>query len=261
MHETALVHQGARLDFGVKVGPYVVIEDDVEIGEGTILEAHTVLRSGTRLGRCCKIGPHAVLGGDPQDVGYTRFPTYLKIGDDNVIREYVSIHRASKEGEATMVGDRNFIMAYVHIGHDCQIGNDVVLTSFAGISGHVKVEDMAVIGGHVGVHQFVRVGALAMVSGSSGLGKDVPPFTVAAGRPARVVGLNVVGMRRRGTPSEVRKALGSAFRLLYRSHLNVSQALEKIEREVELFQEVHHFVNFIRESSRGICRFKRGEDE
>jgi len=261
IHETAMIHPQALLDIGVKIGPYVIIEEDVEIGEGTTVEAYSIIRSGTRIGKFCKIGPFAALGGDPQDVNYKGYKTYLEIGDYNIIREYVSIHRASKEGEATTVGDKNFLMAYVHIGHDCRIGNEVILTSFAGISGHVSIDDKAVIGGQVGIHQFVRIGTLAMISGLSGVGKDVPPYTIAAGRPAKIVGLNVVGMRRKEIPSEARRAISNAFKLLYRSNLNVSQALERIQKEINPFKEVLEFVNFIKNSKRGICGFKRESDE
>ncbi|RLD99327.1 MAG: acyl-[acyl-carrier-protein]--UDP-N-acetylglucosamine O-acyltransferase, partial [Aquificota bacterium] len=216
------------------------------------------------IGRECVIGPHAVLGGPPQDVGYKGQSTFLEIGNRNVIREYVSIHRASREGEATVLGDDNYIMAYSHVGHDCRIGSGVVITSYAGISGHVVIEDLAVIGGQVGFHQFVRVGTLAMVGGNSAFNKDIPPYTMASGRPGRVFGLNVVGLRRKGISSDVRRALSRAFKLFYRSGLNVSQALEKIRIEVEPYPEVLHFVEFIRASRRGVCAWsmrEKGRDE
>ena len=261
IHPTAQVHPRACLHEGVEVGPYSIVEEGVEIGEGTIIRAHTVVQKGTKVGRKCEIGPFAILGGPPQDVAYRGEPTFLEIGDRNIIREYVSIHRASREGEATKVGSDNFIMAYSHIGHDCKIGNQVVITSYAGISGHVLIEDMAIIGGQVGLHQFVRIGTLAMVGGNSAFNKDVPPYTMASGRPGRVFGLNVVGLRRKGVSPEVRRALSRAFRIFYRSGLNTSQALEKIKKEVDLYPEVLHFVEFIESSGRGVCPWSMRERE
>ncbi len=261
IHPTAQVHPQACLYEGVEVGPYSIVEEGVEVGEDTIIRAHTIVQKGTKVGRECEIGPCAILGGPPQDVAYKGEPTFLEIGDRNIIREYVSIHRASREGEATKVGSDNFIMAYSHIGHDCHIGNQVVVTSYVGISGHVVVEDMAIIGGQVGLHQFVRIGALAMVGGNSAFNKDVPPYTMASGRPGRVFGLNVVGLRRKGVSPEVRRALSRAFRIFYRSGLNTSQALEKIKKEVELYPEVLHFVEFIESSTRGVCPWSMRERE
>jgi UDP-N-acetylglucosamine acyltransferase len=261
IHPTAVVSSGAVLHEGVKVGPYAVVEPGVEIGEGCVIEAHSIVHSGTTLGRECFVGPHALLGGAPQDVGYTGFTSYLRIGDKNIIREFVSIHKASKEGETTTVGNENFIMSYSHIGHDCQIGNGIVITSYVGISGHVHVEDKAVIGGQVGIHQFVRVGTMAMLGGNSAFNKDVPPYTLASGRPGQVVGLNVVGLRRNGLSPKVRRALSQAFRLLYRSGLNVSQAKERIVQEVEPYPEVVHLVEFLNSSERGICTFGRVKRE
>ncbi len=259
VHYTAQVHPRARLHRDVEVGPYSIVEEGVEIGEGTVIKAHSIVEKGTTVGGGCLIGPHAVLGGAPQDVGYKGQPSFLKIGDRNIIREYVSIHRSSKEGESTVLGDDNYVMAYSHVGHDCLIGNGVVITSYVGISGHVVIEDLAVIGGQVGFHQFVRVGTLAMVGGNSAFNKDIPPYTMASGRPGRVYGLNVVGLRRRGMPPEVRKALSRAFRLFYRSGLNVSQALERILEEVEPYREVVHFVEFIKASQRGVCGWSMRE--
>lgn len=264
IHPTAVVHPQAYLHSGVKVGPYAVVEDGVEIGEGSIIGPHAVIHRGTTLGRECLVAAHVVLGGDPQHLGYRGGPTFLKIGDRNVLREFVSIHRSFREGEATVVGSDNYIMAYAHIGHDCQIGNRVIITSFAGLSGHVVVEDGAIIGGQVGLHQFVRIGALAMVGGSSAFNKDVPPYTLASGRPGKVYGLNVVGLRRHGVPSEVRRALAKTFKLFYRTGLPRGQALERILHEVDPYSEVLHFVEFVRTSQRGVCtwsREKRGDEE
>jgi UDP-N-acetylglucosamine acyltransferase len=264
IHPTALVHPQACLHSGVRVDSYAVVEDGVEIGEGSLVGPHAVIHRGTTLGRKCSVAAHVVLGGDPQHLEYRGAPTFLRIGDRNVLREFVSIHRSFREGEATVVGNDNYIMAYAHIGHDCQIGNEVIITSFAGLSGHGLVEDGAIIGGQVGLHQFVRIGTLAMVGGNSAFNKDVPPYTLAAGRPGRVYGLNVVGLRRREVPSQVRRALAKAFRLLYRSGLPPGQALDRILQEVDPCPEVLHFVEFVRVSQRGICpwsRERRGDGE
>ncbi|NPA15795.1 MAG: acyl-ACP--UDP-N-acetylglucosamine O-acyltransferase [Deferribacteres bacterium] len=256
VHPTALVSPKAEIGEGVKIGPFSVIEEDVVIGDETVVGAHSVIHSGTRIGKRNRVGEHVVLGGAPQHLSYKGERTFLIIGDDNVIREFVSIHRAFVEGKATVVGNRCYIMASSHVGHDCVIGDGVIITSFVGISGHVEIEERAIIGGHVGIHQFVRIGRLSIVSGSSGVAQDVPPFCLAAGRPAKVYGLNVVGLRRAGFSSEKRLAIKRAFDLFYRSKLPKKEALRRIEEEFDL-EEIRHFVEFIRNSERGVCAFAR----
>ncbi len=254
IHPTALVSPKAEIGCGVKIGPFVVIEEDVTIGEDTVVGSHSVIHSGTRIGKKNIISDHVVLGGDPQHLSYKGEKTFLIIGDENIIREFVSIHRSFKEGEATVIGNKCYIMASSHIGHDCVVGNNVIITSFAGISGHVEIEDGAVIGGHVGIHQFVRIGKLSIISGSSGVAQDVPPFCLAAGRPAKIYGLNVVGLRRAGFSSEKRLAIKRAFDLFYRSGLPKRDALKKIEENFDI-EEIKHFVEFIKNSERGVCAF------
>lgn len=256
VHPTALVSPKAEIGEGVKIGPFSVIEEDVVIGDETVVGAHSVIHSGTRIGKRNRVGEHVVLGGAPQHLSYKGERTFLIIGDDNVIREFVSIHRSFVEGRATVVGNRCYIMASSHVGHDCVIGDGVIITSFVGISGHVEIEERAIIGGHVGIHQFVRIGRLSIVSGSSGVAQDVPPFCLAAGRPAKVYGLNVVGLRRAGFSSEKRLAIKRAFDLFYRSKLPKKEALRRIEEEFDL-EEIRHFVEFIRNSERGVCAFAR----
>ena len=241
------------------MGPYAVVEDETEIGEGTVVHAHAVIKRWTSIGAECTICEHAVLGGDPQDIHYTGFPSYLKIGSLNMIREFASIHRASRENETTLVGDGNFIMAYAHIGHDCVIGNNTIITNYAGLSGFVEVEDKAIISGHVGIHQFVRIGSLAMVSGCSGVGQDVPPYAIVAGRPASVAGVNVIGLRRSGFAPAERKAIQRAYKSLFFSGMNLSNAIEKVSKEEGMDSgHIQHLLNFIRDAKRGVCRPKEG---
>lgn len=249
----AVVHPTAKLADGVSVGPFAVIGEDVRIGEGTTIGPHAVIERWTTIGARCRIGTSSVLGGDPQHVGYQGGPSYLRIGDDNDIRELVVIQRSASPGRCTIIGSHNFIMSQTHVAHDCVLGSHVILTSLTGLAGHVEVEDGAVLGGGVGAHQFVRIGAYSMVGGSSGLSQDVPPFMIAAGNPATIRGLNTIGLRRAGFASELRRELKMAYRTLYRSDLNVSQALDTIKHQSNLNASVLHLVRFIEGSKRGIC--------
>jgi len=246
IHPTAIVDPSAELGQGVVVGPFSVIGKNVRIGDNSQVDAHVIIEANTTIGKDCKIMSCAVLGGNPQDYKYHGEETYLTIGDGNIIREYVTIHRASGDGEATVIGDQNMLMAYCHIGHNCRIGNNITMANYVGISGHTIVEDKVVFGGIVGVHQKVRIGKLAMVGGFSKVVQDVPPFVVADGRPTKVFDLNVIGLRRSGVSPKVRSDLRQAYKLLYRSNLNVSQALEAIENEIEPSEELNYLLDFIR---------------
>lgn len=246
IHSTALVDPAAEIGMGVSIGPYSIIGPNVRIGDGTRIDPHVIIESNTTLGRDCIVLTGAVLGGAPQDYRFKGEESYLVIGDGNIIREYVTIHRASGEGESTVIGDNNMLMAYCHIGHNCTIGSGITMANMVGISGHVLVEDKVVFGGIVGVHQKVRIGKLAMVGGFSKVVQDVPPFVVADGRPTRVYDLNVIGLRRNGVSPKVRSDLKQAYKLLYRSNLNVTQALEAIENEVEPSEELDYLLDFIR---------------
>jgi UDP-N-acetylglucosamine acyltransferase len=249
----AIVHPTVKLADGVVVGPFAVIGEEVHIGEETTIGPHAVIERWTTVGARCRIGAGAVLGGDPQHLQYRGEPTYLRIGDDNDIRELVVIQRSALPGGCTLIGSHNFIMSQTHVAHDCVLGDHVIMTSLTGLAGHVEVEDGAVLGGGVGVHQLVRIGSYSMVGGSSGLSQDVPPFMIAAGNPATVRGLNVVGLRRAGFSPESRRELKAVYRALYRSDLNVSQALDTIKRQSNLSASVLHLVRFIEGSKRGIC--------
>jgi len=249
----AVVHPTAKLADGVSIGPFAIIGEEVTIGVETSIGAHAVIERWTAVGAGCRIGTGAVLGGAPQHLQYDGSPSYLHIGDANDIRELVVIHRSMKPGGSTRLGSHNFVMAQVHIAHDCVLGDHVVVASLAGLAGHVEVEDGAVIGGVTGVHQFARIGAYSMVGGSSRLLQDAPPFLLVAGSPATVHGLNTVGLRRAGFSSETRRELKIAYRTLYRSGLNVSQALDTIRCQLNLSAPIAHLVRFIEHSQRGIC--------
>ena len=249
----AVVHPTAKLADGVNIGPFAVIGEEVTIGEETCIAAHAVMERWTVIGARCRIGTGTVLGGAPQHLKYDGSPSYLHIGDDNDIRELVVIQRSMKPGGSTRLGSHNFIMAQAHIAHDCVLGNHTVVSSLTGLAGHVAVEDGAVIGGVTGVHQYVRIGAYSMVGGSSRLMQDVPPFLLVAGSPATVYGLNTVGLRRAGFSAEARRELKIAYRALYRSGLNVSQALETIQCQLTPSAPILHLLQFIEQSQRGIC--------
>jgi len=246
IHPTSFVHPGAEIGEDVEIGPNCIIESDVRIGDGTKIEPNVIIKQYTTVGRECVIGASTVLGGLPQDRKFKGERSYLRIGDYNTIREFCSIHRASGEDESTVIGDYNMIMAYCHVGHNCKIGSNINIANMVGISGHVVVEDGVVFGGMVGVHQNVRIGKFAMIGGMSKVVTDVPPFMLADGRPSRVYDINVVGLRRSGVSPKVRAGLRKSHKLLYRSNLNVSQAIEAIEREVEPSEELTYLIDFIK---------------
>lgn len=258
VHPTARIHSGARVGKGVKIGAYTIIGENVEIGDGTEVGSHCVIEGPAKIGRDNRIFPGVVLGMEPQDLSYRGEDTRLVIGDNNIIREYATIHRGTAATGETRVGSNNYLMAYTHIAHDCHVGSYIIIANGTGLSGHVTVEDRAVISGLVGVHQFVRIGKMAMVGGCSKVTQDVPPFLMVDGHPAEVRGLNVVGMRRNGVDSEVRRGLKRMYRLIFKQGINLSRALQKIEEEMafelEASKELAHFINFIRSSERGICR-------
>lgn len=251
VHETALVDSAAELDPTVEVGPYVIIERNVRIGARARIEAHAVIKAFTRIGEDCTIGVGVVLGGLPQDHKFQGEESYLEIGDRNELREYATLHRASGEGAATRVGSDNLIMAYAHVGHNCQVGNHTMISNNVGLSGHVIVEDYAILGGMVGVHQYVRVGKMAIVGGYSKASQDIPPFMLADGRPAKVYGLNSRGLHRHGVPPEAMAALKSAHKVLYRSELNLGEAMERIRTELPQLEEIQYLLEFLEKVREG----------
>jgi UDP-N-acetylglucosamine acyltransferase len=251
IHPTAIIDPGAEIAKDVAIGPYVVVADDVEIGDGCILESHCVIKPHVRIGRRNRIYPGVVLGGEPQDRKWRGEPSELVIGDDNTIREGVTIHRATGEGQRTVVGDNSMFMAYCHVGHNAVVGNDAMIASYVGIAGFCHVEDYVVIGGIVGVHQYVTVGKMAMIGGQSKVEQDVPPFMMSYGKASELHGLNLVGLRRRGVSAESRAALSRAYRLLYRAGLNTTDALARIRAEVDWTDEVRYLVEFMERVAQG----------
>lgn len=251
IHPTAMIDPEAQLDERVWIGPYCVIEGGTKVGAGTVLESNVIVKRGTSIGKRCRIWPNVVLGHEPQDLKFKGEESFVEIGDDNVLREMVTIHRATGEGEKTVIGNANVLMAYAHIGHNCVVGDHNMISNSAGIAGHVTIEDKTVIGGFVGIHQFVHVGRMAMVGGLSKVVQDVPPFCICDGRPAKIHGLNIRGLRRNGVPPEERNQVSAAFKLLYRSGLNTAQALEKIHQTIPTSATLDELVDFIERVGEG----------
>ncbi len=260
IHETAVIYPGARLGRDVEVGPYSVIGENVFIGDGTKIGSHVVIEGWTTIGKDCQIHHGACVGNAPQDLKFKGEKTFVYIGDNTIIQEFVTINRATGEGEETRIGSNCLLMGTVHIAHNCVIGNNVVISNHAGLAGHVTVEDRAIISGLSGVHQFVKIGRNAMVGGASKVVQDVPPFVIADGRPARVCGLNSVGLARAGLSEDVRRNLKRAYRILFRSGLKLSEAITTMEQELDSSEPVDHLLRFLRNVNRGICRSRRDDD-
>lgn len=258
IHPTAIVDPGAELDGSVNVGPYVIIEKGVKIGRGTEIKPHSVLTGPTTIGSGNVIGPFATVGAPPQDLKYKGENTELVIGDNNQIREYVSIHRGTVTGNGiTTLGSRNLLMGYVHIAHDCIVGNSAVLANAATLAGHVQVEDYAIIGGLVAIHQFSRIGAFSYIGGLSGISKDVPPFIIVSGtrKEMRISGINKVGLRRRGMDSDTLKKLDRAYKIIFMTpDLLLKDALEQAAAELVDCEPVDQLINFFRTSKQGVIR-------
>lgn len=252
IHKSAVIADGAKIDESAEIGPFAVIGPNVEIGSGTIIGAHVVIDGITKIGKNCKIYAGAAIGLDPQDLKYKNEPTGVIIGDNAVIREYVTIHRATNEGFTT-IGDNAFLMNYCHIAHNCKVGNNVIMANGSTLAGYVEVGDGAVFGGICVVHQHVRIGRLCMLSGLTGARVDLPPFSMCDGRPAMVRGLNVIGMRRAKLGPETRSALKQAYKLLYKSGMNYSQAITKIEEELNGAAELKEICEFFKTSKRGVA--------
>ena len=253
IHPTAVIDPKAELAADVRVGPYSVIGAEVRIGEATEVGAHAVLEGRVRIGARCRIGHGAVIGALPQDFKFREgTPVGVHIGDDTAIREYATIHRATHEGDDTRIGDHCLIMASSHIAHDCVIGNHVVIINYAGLTGHITVEDCATIGGLTGIHPFSRIGTYAYIGGCSKVTQDVPPFIIVDGIPATARAVNVIGMRRGGIDAAGRRQVQAAFRILYRSGLAPATALTRLKEELVGDPLVAKLVEFVEGSKRGI---------
>jgi UDP-N-acetylglucosamine acyltransferase len=246
IHSTAVIGKSAVLGEGVTVGPFTVIEDDVEIGDGTRIWPHVHIASGARIGRDCKIHSGAVIANEPQDLKFSGEKTYLYLGDRNVIRECVTLNRGTMASGKTVIGSDNLFMAYSHVGHDCVIGNHVVIANCVPFGGHCEVGDYVVIGGLAAVHQFVRIGRFSMLGGLSRITLDVPPFVMASGNETfRYEGLNSIGLKRRGFTSETITLIKSAYRIIFQSGLLLSNALEKVTSDLPRSLKLSRFSTFL----------------
>lgn len=255
IHPTAVVHPNARIAEGVEIGPYTVIGEQVSIGKDTKIASHVLIEGWTTIGERNKIFSFSSIGTPPQDIGYKNEESYLVIGNDNVIRECATIHRATiKEDRKTEIGDKNFLMAYSHVAHDCKLGNNIIMANSVALGGHIVIGDNAILGGIVAVHQFVRIGAYSIIGGQSAVSQDIPPYVSAAGNRAKLYGLNLVGLKRRGFSDVVISTLKKAYKIIFRSGLTQDEAIHKAMEEYPASPEVSTLVNFIRSSKRGITR-------
>ncbi|PID28782.1 MAG: acyl-[acyl-carrier-protein]--UDP-N-acetylglucosamine O-acyltransferase [Candidatus Cloacimonadota bacterium] len=259
IHPSAIVHKNAEIADNVTVGPYCIVGEFVKIGEGTELCSNVIIDGDTVIGKNNKIFHSAVLGTEPQDLKYKGEPTRLRIGDENSIREFATLNKSATMDEDVVIGNRNLLMAYTHVAHNCRLGNNIILANAVNLAGHVHIDDFAIIGGMTAVHQFVKIGAYAFVGGKSGAKKDVPPYTRGEGMPYEVVGINSVGLQRRGFSEEVIADIKKIYRLFYRSGLNVTQAIDEAEKSTDLSPEIICFIDFVKNSERGICRGRKSK--
>ncbi|MBC7485308.1 MAG: acyl-ACP--UDP-N-acetylglucosamine O-acyltransferase [Cytophagaceae bacterium] len=250
----AYIHPQAKIAENVVIEPFAMIHKNVEIGEGTWIGSHVTIMEGARIGKNCKIFPGAVISGVPQDLKFKGEETTAVIGDNTVIREYVTVSRGTTDRHTTVVGKNCLIMAYVHIAHDCVIGDNVILVNAVQLAGHVQVEDFAIVGGASVVHQFVRIGSHVIIAGGSLIGKDVPPFSKAARDPLRYCGINSIGLRRRGFTNDQINSIQDIYRVLYIKGHNTSKAVEILEIDFPPSKERDEILNFIRSSDRGIMK-------
>jgi UDP-N-acetylglucosamine acyltransferase len=256
VHPTAIIHPHAQIASNVSVGPYSLIGENVELGDGTEVMSHAVIDGHTRLGKNNRIFPFASVGLAPQDLKYNGEPTRVEIGDGNAIREFVTIHRGTVDGDGvTRIGSNNLLMAYVHIAHDCKLGNYVIMANGASLAGHVEIQDHATVGAFTMIHQFCRIGAYSFLGSATLVNQDILPYSkTSAPRPVEVYGANRLGLERRGLTKEDQKDLEAAFRLLTRSKLNTTQALEAIEAKGFQSPHVKALVDFIKSSERGVTK-------
>ncbi|MCM8775943.1 MAG: acyl-ACP--UDP-N-acetylglucosamine O-acyltransferase [Candidatus Omnitrophica bacterium] len=254
IHPTAIVYPDAELGEGVEIGPYSIIAGTVKIGDHTIVGARVTIEGFTTLGSSNEVFTGAVIGSRTQDKKFDGGISYLKIGNNNTIREYVTINPGTIEGSETVIGDGNLLMAYAHVAHDCIIKNQTVLANAATLAGHVVIHDRAIIGGLSAVHQFVRIGELAIIGGCSKVVQDVPPFIMADGHPVRAYGINSVGLTRAGFSANDKSDLKKAFKIIFKSRLNLKNAVSKLEQELTITPALKTLLEFLKTSERGICR-------
>jgi UDP-N-acetylglucosamine acyltransferase len=249
------VHPNARIAAGVEIGPYSVIGEHVSIGKDTKIASHVLIEGWTTIGERNTFFSFSSIGTPPQDISYRNEETYVEIGDDNVVREFATIHRATtKADKKTQIGNKNFLMSYIHVAHDCKLGNNIIMANNAAFGGHVSVEDFAVLGALVGIHQHVRVGAYSMIGGQSAIVLDVPPYVNATGNRAQLYGLNTIGLKRRGFSDATINNLKKAYKIIFRSGMTQEEAFGKVAGEFPDCPEVIYFVDFMRHSKRGVTR-------
>lgn len=252
VHPSAHVDPSAELADDVSVGPWAIIGPNVSVGAGSRVEARAVLERNVRLAPRCRVGIGSILGGDPQDVKYRGEETWVEIGPDTTIREYSTINRGTASSGQTTVGARCFVMSYVHVAHDCHVGDDVVLANGVQMAGHVEVEERAIVSGLVPIHQFVRIGTLSMIGGASRVNQDIPPYTRAVGNPTHLVGINSIGLERAGMPLETRAAIKRAYRLLFNAGLPRTEGIIRVRAELMGVPEVERLIEFVERSRRGV---------
>jgi UDP-N-acetylglucosamine acyltransferase len=252
IHPTALVSEDAEIDENVEVGAYAIIGEGCRVGAGSVIAPRATLERNVTLGRGVKVGIGTVLGGAPQDLKYAGEETTVEVDDGTVIREYATINRGTAHSFKTTVGKNCLLMSYVHIGHDCRIGNNVILSNVVQLAGHVAIEDKAIISGMSAVHQFARIGRHSFIGGMSRVSKDIPPFLKAVGNPVKLYGLNTIGLQRSGMEDATILELKRAYRLLFRSDLNLTQAIERAQNDLEPLPEVQELIRFVEGSERGV---------
>lgn len=256
IHPTAIISKKAKLNKSVKVGPYSIISGNVSVGKDTEIGSHCQIEGNTVIGDRCRIFTSAVVGSIPQDLKFKGEETFLSIGDDNIIREFVTINLGTGQGGATVIGSSNLIMAYSHIAHDCRVGNNCVIANCGTLAGHVTIEDKVVVGGLAAIHQFCRIGALSIIGGCSKVVQDIPPFSTCDGHPACVRGLNSVGLKRAEVENRIILDLKSAFKILFFSQHTVSAAIDEIKKKIPDSEYLSRLIKFITVSERGICKNK-----
>ncbi|MFZ1981170.1 MAG: acyl-ACP--UDP-N-acetylglucosamine O-acyltransferase [Smithella sp.] len=255
IHPTAIISPDAHLEEGVEIGPYSIIGSDVKIGKNTVIGPHTVIDNYAHIGEGNHIFQFCSIGAPPQDLKFGGQKTRVVIGNFNTIREFVTIHRATTADiGVTIIGDHNLLMAYTHVAHNCKLDNNIIMSNAATLAGHIHIEDYAIISGLTGIHQFCRIGEHCMIGGASAVVKDIPPYVIAQGNHAKLFGLNLIGLKRRNFSEKTIKAISEAYRIIFRSKLLLEDAIKKAEAEVENLPEVNHFIKFIKESERGVCR-------
>ncbi len=252
IHPSAIIDPSAEIGEDVEIGPWAIVGESCRIGNGSSIAARATLERNVRLGERVKVGIGAILGGDPQDLKYRGEETWVDIGDDTSIREYATVNRGTAHSHTTRVGRGCFLMSYVHLAHDCHLGDNIIISNGTQLAGHVTVEDRATISGLCAVHQFARIGRYAFIGGCSRVAQDVPPFVRSVGNPIKLYGLNTVGLKRAGFDDAVLRSLKLAYRACFRSDLNLSQGVERARAEVEPFPEVQQFLDFIEASQRGV---------